>query len=290
MSPPSIETIKNKSIKFFEKKVLSNLNFGTNIYERNWKILIVLDACRYDLFKEFAPEHDCYDWFSEVESIRSVASSTQIWLPRTFLTADRELVNKTHYISGVGQTKKHLPQDIFYQIDDVWEYANDPDYGQTNPEAITDAAIAAIRNSGASKFIIHYPEPHAPFHHCIGKYGAVGKSQDVWNKSLADGEVDKSEVWDDYGQNLLMVLEEVEKIIRNSDGRIIVTSDHGNALGEWGFYGHPRHVPISSIRRVPWAETSGIGENNYEVKGKEKMTTEVENLSVEENLEALGYV
>jgi hypothetical protein len=87
-----------------------------------------------------------------------------------------------------------------------------------------------------------------------------------------------------------MVLEEVEKIIRNSDGRIIVTSDHGNALGEWGFYGHPRHVPISSIRRVPWAETSGIGENNYEVKGKEKMTTEVENLSVEENLEALGYV
>jgi hypothetical protein len=42
------------------------VNFGTNVYDHDWDVLILLDACRYDLFQEFAPGHDIYDRFGSV--------------------------------------------------------------------------------------------------------------------------------------------------------------------------------------------------------------------------------
>lgn len=45
-------------------------------------------------------------------------------------------------------------------------------------------------------------------------------------------------------KKLIRGLDEVEKIVRNSEGNIIIISDHGNALGEWGLYGHPGWAPI----------------------------------------------
>ena len=269
------------------------MNIGTNIFDRDWDVLIILDACRYDLFEEYAPNHEVYSYFDDVQSIRSVASMTTNWLRRTFDDIPTNLLQNTHYVSGAGQSERCLDEGDFYQIDHVWKYALDPDYGQTQPEAITDAAISAIRTSSADQIIVHYTEPHAPFLHCVGKYESrglePGGTQNVW-AGLENGIYDRNEIWDDYGQNLLRVLDEVEAIIRNSEGKIVVTSDHGNAMGEWGIYGHPANVPINVIRNVPWAETDGLGEHTYEVKGRGHMTTEAKTPSVEEHLQALGYV
>lgn len=35
-------------------------------------------------------------------------------------------------------------------------------------------------------------------------------------------------------------LDEVETVIENLLGKVVVTSDHGNGMGEWGVYAHPR--------------------------------------------------
>jgi hypothetical protein len=84
-------------------------------------------------------------------------------------------------------------------------------------------------------------------------------------------------------------LDEVETIVQDVEGDIVVTSDHGNAMGEWGVYGHPARVPIAAIRRVPWAETQGFGNYTYKIKGKENMATDAAEHSLEEHLQALGY-
>lgn len=278
--------------KYVFGKVDSRINFGTNIFDHDWDILIVLDACRYDLFEEFAPKHDVYENFSEVSSIRSIASMTPIWLRRTFENAPTDIVNRTHYVSGAGQSERCLNGFNLHQIDHVWKYAMDPETGQTKPEAITDAAIDAIRSSDAERVIVHYPDPHAPFLHCVGKYGSRGvergDTQNVWT-GLKEGRFDEEEVWTDYGQNLLRILDEVEIIVQDVEGSIVVTSDHGNAMGEWGVYGHPARVPIAAIRRVPWAETQGFGNYTYKIKGKENMATDAAEPSLEEHLQALGY-
>lgn len=276
-----------KILKEVDKRIWDTI--GSNIYNYQWDILIILDACRYDLFEQYVEKHDCQQHLIDTRSMYSVASSTQTWLPRTFLNAPSRVVNETHYVSGSGQVKKHLPENIFHDIEHVWKYAHDPSYGQTNVRAITDAAIEAIQNSDASRHVIHYPEPHAPFHHCIGKYDAVGQSQTVW-KMLSDNEVTKKEVWHDYGQNLMMALDEVQTIINNVTGDIIISSDHGNSLGEYGFYGHPRHVPTPELRRVPLARAEGLDLDTYTIKGRKQRKTDTETLSVDQNLRALGYI
>jgi len=39
---------------------------GTNIYERDWDALVVLDACRVDILREVADE---YEFIDEVDSV-----------------------------------------------------------------------------------------------------------------------------------------------------------------------------------------------------------------------------
>lgn len=50
------------------------------IHEEDWDYLIVLDACRYDKFKESYPDY----LDGELRKVWSRASSTQPWLGKTF--------------------------------------------------------------------------------------------------------------------------------------------------------------------------------------------------------------
>lgn len=47
-----------------------------------------------------------------------------------------------------------------------------------------------------------------------------------------------------YKKNLVSVLKEVQRLVDDLEGKIIVTSDHGEALGEDGIYLHPIGVNI----------------------------------------------
>lgn len=271
-------------------------NYGTNIYEEDWDTLIILDACRSDLFTEFGPKHPVYQYFNSVDSKYSIASRTPDWIKRTVKGAPESELKKTHYISCTGFITE-VEDEKFYDVEHVWRYAHDEEARVTRPEAVTDAAINAFRNSGADRYIVHYVQPHAPFLHCVGKYNSIGDgaggTQNVW-KGLKAGKYNQDEVWEDYGQNLLTILDHVETLINNVTGHVVVTSDHGNAMGEWGVYGHPGHHMIPAIREVPWAEAEGRGNHDYVVQGKEKIGTELgaddHNDRLEKHLRDLGYL
>ena len=122
---------------------------------------------------------------------------------------------------------------------EVWRYGVDPEFSIVRPETVTEAAIDCYRNSDAERYVIHYMPPHAPFLHCARKYDSFGEtpvvSQNVWD-GLRDGGYDLDEVWQDYGQHLINVLDHVEILMQNMSGKIAVSADHGNSLGEFGAY------------------------------------------------------
>jgi len=48
-----------------------------NIYDREWDVLLVLDACRYDMM-EAVSEDNGYEFITEVERVDSVAPQTNM--------------------------------------------------------------------------------------------------------------------------------------------------------------------------------------------------------------------
>jgi hypothetical protein len=59
-----------------------------------------------------------------------------------------------------------------------------------------------------------------------------------------------------YEQNLRLVLEAVTDLVADLDGRVVVTSDHGEAFGEQGVWEHHVDTHIPPLVEVPWLELS----------------------------------
>lgn len=270
-------------------------NYGTNVFGREWDLLVILDACRYDLFVEFAPQHSVYTLLDSVDQMYSIASQTPEWMQRTFDGADDTLLSQTLYVSGMGWIEE-VDTDGLFGVEPVWRYADHPEARVTPPKPVTNESIRNFRVTDAERYIVHYVQPHAPFLHCVGKYNSIadgeGSSQNVWT-GLQTGEFDKSEVWEDYGENLLLVLDEIELLIENFDGKIAITADHGNAMGEFWLYGHPGQEAAPSIRSVPWATAPGLGIDDYSVRDRGEVDRDVGGQGIEAELEQhlrdLGY-
>ena len=74
-------------------------------------------------------------------------------------------------------------------------------------------------------------------------------------------EADREQVLAAYRENLDLVLPHVEALLETLSGKSVVTSDHGNLVGERGFpipirmYGHPRGLHHEELLSVPWLES-----------------------------------
>ncbi|MGM0389020.1 MAG: hypothetical protein ACQEP0_11015, partial [Natrinema limicola] len=111
---------------------------------------------------------------------------------------------------------------------------------------------------------------------------------DAWGR-VRRGDLDSDEVWAAYADNLRIGLESVATLRRNVDGTLIVSSDHGNAMGELGIWGHP-DKPVSSVRRVPWIELEARDEKTRQptLEAEADRDREV-SVDVQDRLTSLGY-
>ena len=278
----------------------------THIYERDWDLLIILDACRVDTIKEVANE---YEFIPEhVPSITSVAGGSPKWLANTFTEEWIEEIEKTAYLSANPHTRRVLgpqmdglftevggPEDRlsdFEYFSPIWETHWDNELETVPPRAVTDHLIEFYRNQPSERTIAHYMQPHFP-----SIPSPVGEGMDIenqahWNSNdvwslIKKGELSVERAYDSYKENLRYVLDDIELVLSNIDAeRVVITADHGNAFGEWWAYGHGKSH-IGSVRNVPWIETSAQDEEVY-IPG-DGSTTAVESISVEEKLQALGY-
>lgn len=262
------------------------------VLDADWNVLVVLDACRGDLFASVVGNGD-YDRIPVGETRTSPASSSEEWLTSVFGdAADADLANLA-YVTGNPFSAVVLDETRFAALDDVWRDAWDDALGTIPPNPITDRAIDVWRNGEADRMVVHYMQPHFPSLADPAGDGvpleAFGdRPMSVW-EDLRFGRRDVDDVRARYRANLEVVLEEVESLLANLDAdRVVVTADHGNAFGEKHIYGHPGGVDLPCLREVPWSVTNGT-----DTRSREPLTrrddVQPDGLPVEDRLEKLGY-
>jgi hypothetical protein len=99
-----------------------------------------------------------------------------------------------------------------------------------------------------------------------------------------------------YRENLELALPHVEATLAELKGKSVVTSDHGNVLGElaWPYpvpiYGHPIGVHAISLIKVPWLVVNKSQRKRITAASKDQTTgDEVDTDTVSERLADLGY-
>lgn len=266
---------------------------GEYIYENDWDLLIVLDACRVDALSQVADE---YSFLSpEIPTVTSLAPNSALWLERNFIPRFREEIAGTTYVSGNGHTETFVDGDSpiraeeFERLERVYDYAFDETAGTVRPSEMTDAAVRTVRGGEQDRAIVHYMQPHTPYRSLdTDAIGGVQERQfreTVWDL-IAAGEITNQEAWEAYLDTLRWGLDSVELLLKSVDAeRVIITADHGECFGEWGAYGHSAHGTFDVLRTVPWVECTATNESGYKPNGEE----EAETVSVEEQLEYLGY-
>jgi hypothetical protein len=273
-------------------KPLSRITPTLNVFERDWSLLIILDACRVDLMQQVESE---YEFIQEVDVVDSVGTMTPEWMQNTFVDKFAEEIARTRYVCGNPFSETELNGGDFAELIEAWRYAWDTRAGTLHPRPVTDRAIKTHRDHEPERLIVHYMQPHWPFVPALGLSEGKGMTTEsfgeahehnVWDR-LRAREVEHEEVWAGYRANLEYALDEVSVLLNNVDADgAVISSDHGNAMGEWGIYGHPRKMPVPTIRRVPWVETTAEDSRTRQPSIDETNPVDID---VGERLTALGY-
>lgn len=282
--------------------ISSRLDIGTNVFDREWDVLVVLDACRVDALRAVKDE---YDFINNVSSMWSVGSTTVEWMALTFRNKHLSAIEDTTYVNGNVQFEKVMRErrapphanavpfgpsidtyDVvnerdFENVDAVYEYGFDDDLGVVPPRKITDRAIDIWRNEDPGQQIIHYLQPHEPY---IG----VDEPPENALPRLGRGDISRERVWDCYLDTLRLVLDDVELLLQNIEAdTVAITADHGEAMGEWGFHSHNIACPQPVVRKVPWVTTSGVDKKTYKPSLEPDISVEPD---MQAQLKDLGYL
>lgn len=278
-----------------------------SVLNQEWDLFIVLDACRYDLMEEIA---DDYDFLETLRPHWSYAASSQDWIQKTFLKStlpprkrmelsikllrepyqnsllaeycEMRDVSDIAYITANPQCSM-LNGGRFLRLEEVWKSRwQDSESGYIHPRAVTEKTVETMREDNPTKTVAHYMQPH-------GSFRLSKEPEHPWTK-LQAGERDFETTWEYYLDNLEWVLEEVKLLLNNVDAeKVIISADHGNSMGEYGFYGHRPYLPLKGMRQVPWVETSATDHETYDPETNSDIRTESTDVTREEMLKALGY-
>jgi len=224
------------------------------IHSSDWDNLIVLDDCRFDFF---AREYKEFLKGRLIEAI-SPATCTKGWLEACWSI---DAMHDITYISGspyITSVERARTRDLscwttkqFTRVIDVWTTGMDKSLEAVPPWAINEATKKGF---GEGRHIIHYLQPHIPF---IAKFQMDNKTWNpleiTWGK--ATFEMRRAA----YRANLRLVLKHVAELLPLLKGKTVVTSDHGELLGESAYggdslkvYGHRCYWTNPVLFRVPW--------------------------------------
>jgi hypothetical protein len=285
------EAIKRKVSAKIVRPFISGSFADQSHIDVEWDNLIILDACRYDVFETHNPFN------VSVQRVESNASHTAEFLERNFDTNRHDTV----YISASPQLVGYEPR--FHDIIHVWESDWDENLRTVRPESVTKAALSAASNHPNKKVVVHYMQPHYPF---IGPTGRglrthatfTGGFQErqhlsIW-ELLSAGKASVDEVKTAYEENLEIALKEVVKLVDELDGKTVVTSDHGNLFGEQvsplpiRLYGHPSNMPADNLIQVPLIELPFDSRRDTVSSPPQEAASEIGD--AKSRLEDLGYL
>jgi len=288
--------------------LLSRVNFGTNVYEKDWDVLVILDTARVDAMRMAASD---FNYIGQVDSIRSLGSTSSEWIAKTFTTEYNQKIANTVLLSANPHVQHTLydrqfpeqdkdaffaftswntaqPEDFEY-IEQPWQYATNERYDHVLPEDMTDRAVSLYRERNPDRMIVHYMQPHRP--HMAQAYEEDRELTDAERDPftyLKNGG-DRERVFSNHVADLEFVLETgVKPLLRNIDAdTVAITADHGDGFGENWCYAHIAGDPRKQVRRVPWVETEASDHDELEPTLTPPVDTKDD---TEDRLKALGYI
>jgi hypothetical protein len=243
---------------------LTKLRPKANFFEEDWDNLIILDSCRYDLFKSVIDKKEYleYRWSPGSNSQEFIQSHTA-----------QEPLDDVVWVTANPFVSGHR-QDIF-KVVDVWDTGWDDKLQTVHPKTMKQAAVEAEKEYPNKRLVVQFMQPHYPFidefsqrelpaHSTFdrefdenGNIKHKAEGQNIWEYLKTD-QVSKQDIWKGYKENLKIALPIAEKLSDEITGQTVITSDHGNELGGYGFpipirlYGHPRGLRSKNLVKVPW--------------------------------------
>lgn len=214
--------------------------------------LIILDACRHDLFEEAVGESDYrYSLGSTSTEFIERNFSEGDWSDTVYVTANPHF-HASHFEELTGRKA----EEVFHEVFHVYETDWNEDERTIMPEDVARDAKTAAKLFPDKKLIIHFMQPHYPFLESNMEESGIrmvdGKDgRTIWDRA-ENGEVEDAEVWRAYKKNLEIVIECVYELQEDLQGETAVTADHANLFGEGGIYGHPGGVDAEPLLKVPW--------------------------------------
>ena len=298
----------------------------TDVVDRDWDNLLILDACRYDVFERLNTIE------GDLDCIVSKGSHSHEFVDETF--RGREL-HDTIYVTA-NPFGAAMCEDVFFRMEttfsgtkrfslggdrlseietDGGRILRDNHIDNVRPELIRAMTVDAHDRHPHKRLITHFMQPHMPY---IGprakalrdrlreergvrfEYWMDLRYRDEGDECINDlmiaakrGYITPDELLAVYEENLEIVLGEVEALIAELDGKTVITSDHGEHLGEVRngerTFSHAKYRYSKELRRVPWLEINADERRTVQADTPPGSPS-VSNQQVYENLEHLGYL
>jgi hypothetical protein len=273
--------LKRDIIRFqslYQRKLRSRS--GINVMEQDWDNLLILDACRFDLFEQL------HDFEGRLDSVISPGSSTYEFLHNTF---EGQRHPDTVYVTA--NPRLHKIDCEFHHVEPLWQTDWDEQAGVVRPETVVERALEIDEEYPNKRLIVHFMQPHEPFlgdlANQLPAYGPDSEDISIWGL-LDRGKTNPSDVWDAYRENLELTLPHVERLTDGLAGKSVITADHGNAFGEWSLYGHPAGYFVESLVKVPWLIIEDTPRKEI-TTGARTERADLATGNVKDRLTALGY-
>ena len=308
--PHLIKTEMRRLTKPYQLKII-NLYFKsqinskpTKIMNQDWDNLVILDACRFDYFKE---QNNIEGDLSKV-----ISGGGESWGFMNYNFVGRELYD-TVYVTANPHVDR-IPNDTFYYIENTLGRWNS-EIEVVHPKEVASAAIEAYHTHPNKRIIIHFMQPHTPWLGSTAdsirdEYTVRGNNPNHGKKKLGNepsdprtgdtgwfglvrqGKITHQTMEQAYSESLDIVLDYTQDLIKEIPGKSVVTADHGEMLGERLFthrlWGHYSDVWTSHLRYVPWLEIES-NERRDIIEEEPLDRDRIDEDTVNKRLQALGY-
>lgn len=239
--------LRELSLKKLEKVNPENI---TDPFEEEWDNLIIIDSCRQDLFQESSGEKG---WRY------SKGSATPEYIEKNYSEGDfsdyvyiagNPFLSKESFKELTGRKRGEVFHTVFETFNTGW----DEQKGTVKPEETIQEAITAQKLFPDKKLIIHFMPPHYPFTTSV-----IEEDKDIDPWVLAEnGKASPKKVINAYKDTIDYIIPYIEELNEELNGKTILTSDHGNYIGEAGVYGHPRDRKEKAVKKVPWVKMNNF--------------------------------
>lgn len=303
----ALHPLRDINKKLHSNLYRGNIKPGEDVMQKDWDNLIIADCARVDLLK------DVNDVPGELSSIRSKGSTSEEWLRKTF---EGKTYNDTIYVTANANYDK-LSGRVFFFVERIYR-GNTVKDRRESMERLVEQTTDLHERYPNKRLITHLMMPHTPYlseqaaklrEEIADRHNVTFRTDDYAGKTdPSDGLLQlaslltaarfrllsNEKLYEVYQNDLEEVIAKAEQLSENIDGKTVVTSDHGELMGErlaplylreWG---HEANLNRAELRQVPWLVLES--DERREIHADDPIDIEeIDEEVVEQSLEALGY-